>query len=238
LSSRLYHRSVSDKKDESDGTPDQPSSVPPTRRHESVVEPPERASLHDMMNPVITYPDDGQMSGALRKVDRFAGLFEQGLLVALLATVVFLATSHALAEKFAHTDLYGTFKDDAVRASTFAMALIGAAFATHQGRHLAMDLISKRLAPRSRLFLNVILAVFLILVVMLLIRAGFHTIDAEKEIAKSGAVTDKLITSVHVAYLIPIGGALIIFHTVLHMLIDIDYIIRRKTPPEKMRTGH
>jgi TRAP-type C4-dicarboxylate transport system permease small subunit len=244
LSPGLYHRSVTDKKDdESDGTVDQPSSVPPTRRHESTPaadagEPPTRQSVHDMMNPVMTYPDDGDLSAKLRRVDRYAGLAEQGLMVALLAVVILLATSQALGEKIAHADLWGTFKDDAVRAGTFAMALIGGAYATHQGRHLAMDLISRRMAPRARLVLSVLLGLFVIMIVALLIRAGFHTIDAEAEIAKSASGSPKLITSVHVAYLIPIGGALVIFHTLLHLLIDVDYIIRGKTPPEKMRTGH
>ena len=36
----------------------------------------------------------------------------------------------------------------------------------------------------------------------------------------------------------PIGGFMIIFHTVLHAIIDVDYIVRRKTPPERMRSGH
>ncbi len=40
------------------------------------------------------------------------------------------------------------------------------------------------------------------------------------------------------AAMIPIGAGLIIFHTFLHMLIDIDYILRGKLPPEKAPTGH
>ncbi len=38
-------------------------------------------------------------------------------------------------------------KDEIVRAGTFAIALLGAAFASHQGRHLSMDLVSRRLSP-------------------------------------------------------------------------------------------
>lgn len=187
-----------------------------------------------MMNPVMSYPDDGPLAAGLRKLDARIGFAEQVVLVALLVGVVFMASSSALAEKFAHTSLYGTFKDDAVRAGTFALALLGAAFATHQGRHLAMDLISKRLQPRSRLVLNVILALFTIGTVALLIRAGFDTIAGEKQLPDQ----NKLLDSVRVAYLIPIAGVLIIVHTAIHMVIDIDYIRRRVTPPEKMRTGH
>jgi hypothetical protein len=31
---------------------------------------------------------------------------------------------------------------------------------------------------------------------------------------------------------------MIVFHTLLHMVVDIDYIVRGKTPPERMRSGH
>jgi hypothetical protein len=61
-----------------------------------------------------------------------------------------------------------------------------------------------------------------------------HNIDNERQFAAE----DKLISRVRIAWLIPIGGALMIFHTLLHMIIDADYIARRKTPPERMRSGH
>jgi TRAP-type C4-dicarboxylate transport system permease small subunit len=217
----------------SDGKPER-RSIPPTRRHESVQEPAPRASYHDMMNPVATYPDDGPVSGKLRAIDKMLGRIEQVVLVSLLIAVVFIAATSALADKLADAHPFGHFKDDAIRGGTFAMALLGAAFATHQGRHLSMDLISRRLSPRARLFLNVMLSLFVIGIVALLVRAGFHTIATEEEIPQK----EKLITSVRLAYLVPIGGALIMVHTFLHTLIDIDYIARGKTPPEKMRTGH
>jgi len=229
------HDDREEREDESDGTPDKGADIPPTRRHESAVEtgdqPPVRESYHDLMNPVLTYPDDGPLSKALRKVDNAVGTVEQALLVTVLAAVVVIAVVHAIANKGWNGDPFGHFKDDAIRGGTFAMALFGAAFATHQGRHLAMDLVSRRMTPRARLFLQVFLGVFVIAIILLLIRAGFDTIKTEESIPQK----DKLITSVRLAWLIPIGGMLIIFHTALHMVIDIDYILRRKTPPEKMR---
>jgi len=80
----------------------------------------------------------------------------------------------------------------------------------------------------------VILGLFTIAIVIFLIRAGFHNVTNEKGFAAE----DKLITRVRIAYLIPIGGILIIAHTLLHTIIDVDYIARRKTPPERMRSGH
>jgi hypothetical protein len=41
-----------------------------------------------------------------------------------------------------------------------------------------------------------------------------------------------------VAWIIPIGGFLMLAHLFLHTLIDIDYLVRGKTPPERARSGH
>ena len=188
----------------------------------------------DPLNAKITYPDDDKLTAIVRSSDEMLGKFEQIVLVALLAGVMLVASISTLADKIANAHPFGHFKDDAIRGGTFAMALIGAAFAMHQGRHLSMDLISRRLKPRARLFLKVMLALFVMGIVFLAVRSGFHTIAKEAEFASE----DKLITPVRLAYLVPIGGALIIVHTALHTIIDLSYIVRGKTPPEKMRTGH
>lgn len=177
----------------------------------------------------LTYPDDGPLSRTVRQIDTWLGRGEQIVLVVLLAAVVLTAASHALLDRIASVRL--EFKDQVVRAGTFAIALIGAAFATHQARHLSMDLVSRRLSPRARLFLKVILALFVIAIVSLLVRSGLHLIDREMH-------EDQLLSTRRIAWLIPTGGVLIIVHTVLHTIIDVDYIVRRKTPPERMRSAH
>lgn len=304
LRAAAYHRGVSSSDDDgaSDGKPEE-REIPPTRRHESVVEPgagtridvplkvslggalilvglvvtgialradmlggtvlvfalgpiaagiallaislkqvrvvddvpaAEGNSFDEMMSAKPTYPDDDKLAAVVRSSDEMLGKFEQLVLVALLASVMLIASISTLADKLANAHPFGHFKDDAIRGGTFAMALLGAAFAMHQGRHLSMDLISRRLNPRARLFLKVLLALFTIGIVLLMVRSGFHTIAKEAEFQAE----DKLITPVRLAYLVPVGGALIVVHTVLHTIIDLNYIFRRKTPPEKMRTGH
>jgi TRAP-type C4-dicarboxylate transport system permease small subunit len=193
-------------------------------------EPPARTSHLDLEGP-LTYPDDGRLSRVVRLIDGWIGRGEQVVLVALLATVVLTAAGHVLLDRLADYPL--RFKDDVIRGGTFAIAMIGAAFASHQSRHLSMDLVSRRLSPRARLFLKVILALFTIAIVLILVRSGFRLIDKERSLK-----SEHLISSVAIAHLIPIGGGLIILHTLLHAIIDVDYIARRKTPPERMRSAH
>lgn len=195
----------------------------------SGAEPPLRNSQLEL-GAELTFPDDGKLSQTVRSIDRWLGLGEQIALVALLACLVLTAAAHALLDRFAHYPL--EFKDHVVRGATFAIAMFGAVLATQQARHLSMDLISRQLSPRARLFLKVILALFTIGIVLLLIRSGLRVIDGA-DLASEGLISDE-----NLAYLIPCGGALIILHTVLHTIIDVDYIVRRKTPPERMRSAH
>lgn len=177
----------------------------------------------------LAYPDDGLLSRVVRLIDTWLGRIEQVVLVALLAAVVLTAASHAILDRF--TEIRIELKDQIVRAGTFAIAMIGAAFATHQGRHLAMDLVSRRLSARARLVLKVILALFTIAIVIVVVKSGLRLIAREKH-------EEQLLSTRRIAYLIPAGGALIILHTLLHAIIDIDYLVRRKTPPERMRSAH
>jgi TRAP-type C4-dicarboxylate transport system permease small subunit len=179
-----------------------------------------------------TYPDDGPLAQRLRRVDAAVGRAEQIALVVILAALVLTAATHAVLDRVAH--IHVPFKEQVIRGGTFAMAMLGAAFASHQARHLSMDLVSRRISPRARLMLRVAIALFTIAIVALLTRSGFHVIAKEAEFTKD----DQLLSSVRVAYLIPIGGSLIIFHTLLHAIVDLDYIRRGKAPPERMRSAH
>jgi TRAP-type C4-dicarboxylate transport system permease small subunit len=200
----------------------------PDRTQAAPGEPPRRESQLELGGH-LAFPDDGPLARGVRRLDGWLGRAEQVVLVALLATVVLTAGGHALLDRFGVYRL--EMKDEIVRAGTFAIALLGAAFASHQGRHLSMDLVSRRLSPRARLFLKVLLALFTITIVVLVVRSGLHLIDREKH-------EEHLLSTRRIALLIPIGGALIIIHTILHTIIDVDYIVRRKTPPERMRSAH
>lgn len=203
-------------------------SKPPEDERPEGGEPPLRNSQLDMGGHP-SFPDDDLLSRIVRLIDVWIGRGEQVVLVALLAIVVLTAAGHALLDRLADYRL--EFKDHVIRAGTFAIAMLGAAFASHQARHLSMDLVSRRLSPRARLILKVLLGQFTIWIVSILGRSALHLIEREKS-------EDHLLSTEHIAWLIPIGCALIILHTLLHTVIDIDYLVRGKTPPERMRSAH
>jgi TRAP-type C4-dicarboxylate transport system permease small subunit len=154
------------------------------------------------------------------------------VLVLLLAAVVVTAATAALSDRLLSVRL-GRWWFDIVRGGTFSIAMIGAVFASHQQRHLAMDLVSRRLPPRGRLMLRVVLALFTVLVASLLVRSGLHQLDT---VGEEGG--EHLISTHTIVMFMPVGAVLIIVHTLLHMVIDIDYLVRRKLPGERARSGH
>jgi len=178
------------------------------------------------------FPDDGPVSGWLRKADHALGVGEQAVLFVLLGAVVLTAASAALSDRLLGVRL-GRWWFDIVRGGTFSVAMIGAVFASHQQRHLSMDLVSRRLPPRGRLVLRVIIALFTVFVAALLVRSGLHQLDT---VGEEGG--EHLISTHSIVTFMPVGAGLIIIHTLLHMAIDLDYLARRKTPPVRMRSGH
>lgn len=213
------------------GRVEKESEVPPTRRVNVAGEPPLRQSAAVLDPGPVNYPDDGQFAASVRKFDHLVGLAIQIALFGLLGLVVVVATVQAFATKiFSHSFIWSF---DVVRAGTFAIAMIGAAFASHHMSHLSMDVVSRRLAPKNRLALRVVLAAFTIFAAYLLLVSGLHL---RAQVATEGGTHS--IPPHLIAALIPFGSGLIIFHTALRMLIDIDYLRRGKLPPEKAPSGH
>lgn len=202
--------------------------IPPTRKQDAIAEPPARPSQLDVAGRPH-YPDDGPVSRTVRRIDGYIGVCEQIVLVGMLLVVILVAAGSALCDKLAGIHL--EFKDDVIKGGTFAIALLGAAYASHQARHLSMDLISRRIDPRARLFLKVALGLFTVFIVVLLVRAGYHSVEILPP-------SEQLISPRRIAWMIPIGGTLVIVHALLHAVIDIDYIVRGKLPPERMRSAH
>jgi TRAP-type mannitol/chloroaromatic compound transport system permease small subunit len=179
----------------------------------------------------MIFPDDDGLSYGTRAADRALGLVEQAFLFLLLVIIVVTASTAALSDKIADHHI-GRWWFTVVRGGTFTIALIGAVFATHQQRHLAMDLVSRRLSPRGRLVLGVVLKLFTIAIALLLFRSGLHQ---RETIGSSG---DQIVSDQTIVTALPLAAVLIIVHTILHLVIDIDYLARGKTPPERARSGH
>jgi TRAP-type C4-dicarboxylate transport system permease small subunit len=202
-----------------------------TESKDAVGEPPPRGSRLSLETIQTGFPDDDALAANIRKIDHYLGMIEQGVLVGLLSIVVLVMAAGALSDKIAGHQ-FGTWSFTLLRGGTFSVAMFGAVYATHQQRHLAMDLISRRLSPRGRLLLGIALKAFTVGIAALLFRSALHNRTAV------GGNADAFISDTTVATSMPIAAALIILHSLLHIVIDVDYFARGKSPPERARAGH
>ena len=237
--------------DGADGGPASPGSgvpvvadVPPTRPHSAPAPSGSGAgsgaaapaTALALAAPPTAFPDDSPLSKTVRKIDHIIGRIEQAFVFGLLALVVTVAAAAALHDRIltSHMNRWWHY---IVRGGTFATAMFAAVFATQQQRHLAMDLVSRRLAPRGRLVLGIALKLLTIGVALLLFRSGLH----QRAVAGGSEHLDVFglhIIDADVVATISIGAALIALHSLLHIVIDVDYLARGKLPPERARSGH
>ncbi len=219
------------------------------------LEPPVRES-HLTIDPEPSrFPHDSKLSSRVRRIDHVAGNLEQGFVFFLLALVVIVASIAAIHDKLTNDHL-GRWWHTIVRGGTFAIAMFAAAFTTQEERHLAMDLVSRKLSPKGRLLLGLGLKVLTLVVCWYLYKAGRaqlefctpvwfgpnggHIIQFQSCSALVGAGETLSFFGLHlndvdVVSTIFIAALLIGFHTILHFIIDVDYLVRGVSPPERMR---
>jgi TRAP-type C4-dicarboxylate transport system permease small subunit len=220
-----------------DGAPpasDAAAEPPPTRRHATA----EPSASARALAAAPAYPDDGPVAHAVRRLDHALGTAEQAFVFGLLVLVVVVAAAAALHDRV-FADHLGRWWHYIVRGGTFATAMFAAVYATQQQRHLAMDLVSRRLAPRGRLVLGVALRALTIGVAALLFASGLHqrgVAGGSESLTVPGLGVH--INDADIVSTISIGAALIALHALLHIAIDVEYLIRGKLPPERARSGH
>jgi TRAP-type C4-dicarboxylate transport system permease small subunit len=179
--------------------------------------------------PPLDYPDDDDFVRWLRAGNRVVGLGEQIVLFGLLAAMVIVACVEAIAERM-HSGFLWSF--DVVRDATFGIAMLGAAFATYQQRNLSMDLVSRRLGHKARMILRIFLALITIFASSLFLYAGWILRSKVVQEPNVGTLEKLTVT------MIPLGASLIIFHSLVHIAIEVDYLVRGKLSPERERMGH
>jgi TRAP-type C4-dicarboxylate transport system permease small subunit len=180
-------------------------------------------------SPPVDYPDDDDFIRWLRAGNRVVGIGEQVALFGLLAAMVIVACVEAIAERM-HSGFLWSF--DIVRDATFGIAMLGAAFATYQQRNLSMDLVSRRLGHKARMVLRIFLAGITIFASSLFLYAGWILRGKVVEEPNVSLLENLTVT------MIPLGASLIIFHSLVHIAIEVDYLVRGKLSPERERMGH
>lgn len=163
--------------------------------------------------------------GFLRLVDAALARVEEVALSICLAVLIGVGVYGAVKSRFFPPSPY--WISEIVRYSVFFLGLTGAALAAQSDRLFNIDMFTRMLSPRGKLGMRILSAAFTVAVCVLLFQGSLelHRILAgenEGEIIKSEVGVLSL----------PIGIGLIAAHLVLHILIDVTYLVTGKLPPE------
>ena len=166
-----------------------------------------------------------------RQLDEGLGLVERVLLAVLFVALVAFGVYRTIADiAWNERPLWAV---EGIRVSVFALAMVGAAFATHHKRNFALDLLSRVFAVRGRALLRVVLNLATIFAAALLFYGGWlvkEVISREKDY--------ELVPKWMIGWLIPIAAALIIVHCLLHIVVEVGFLAAGRTAPEAEQAVH
>lgn len=169
-------------------------------------------------------PEPGPVA-ALRKLDRAVGTAEHAVAAAALAVLVGAGLWQSFASHV--LDWHATWPYELIRYSVFFVAMSGAALAAQRGRMFSMDFVSNLLGTRTRLGVQIVIALFVIFACVLLCIGGLEV----RRSALAVHETYDIIPPGLGLLALPVGAALIAVHYALHGVIDAFYLITRQTPP-------
>lgn len=163
------------------------------------------------------------MVRTLRSIDGALGRLEQALLALLLAVLIGVGAGQAVATKLG-TSWVWSF--EIIRYAVFFIAMTGAALSAQTEQLIAMDFVSRLLSSRGRARLTVVLRVVTLAACALLVVGGMRLRDVVAGESLYHVIDPRL-----GLLALPIGGALMGVHVLLHMLIDIVRLGRRDARP-------
>jgi len=115
-----------------------------------------------------------------------------------------------------------------IKVSVFAIAMLGAAYATHLKRNFSLDLVSRFLPPRGRAYLRIGINLLTAGAAGLLYWGG----ELVREGLKKGHESHEVVPVWLIGWFVPIAAILIIIHVLAHTVIEVGYLADGRIAPE------
>jgi TRAP-type C4-dicarboxylate transport system permease small subunit len=160
----------------------------------------------------------------LRRIDQQLGRVEHLVLVICLVTLIGVGTYQAIASNL--FDQNPTWSFELIRFAVFFIAMAGAALATQCRRLINMDVLTRSLPARPRAWAGVVVQLFTLLMCAALVAGGL----VSRQTTMDETQFEFIRPAVGVLAL-PAGAALIGLHILIHLLLDLHYLVRGQLPP-------
>lgn len=165
--------------------------------------------------------------------------FSYGLAVAegaglgfCLLALIFLATWQFLGRNLNNVGVpfpaAPMWVNGALRHSVFFIGFLGAAFATHAGKHIRVDAVTRNLKGRVRTVVKLLTTFLPLVVCAVCIAKGWEFHEAEQPDISQ---LDEVINSRVGSLAIPLGFGLIFLHMLVHLAVDASWVVSGQEPP-------
>lgn len=161
----------------------------------------------------------------LRKVDGYVGVFELAVLCLFLVVMI----CAGMWETYAFFTKSNEAKPaELIKYAVFFSALAGAALAAQRQQMISMDIVSRLLSPRTRAWVRVVTTLFAAVMCIFMAYKGWLVY----EVKAKGPDESIYISEAKGALGVVIAGLFLTFHFVVHVLVDLIYLLTGKVPPE------
>jgi TRAP-type C4-dicarboxylate transport system permease small subunit len=172
---------------------------------------------------------------ALTKLSRALAIVEGGGIIFFLAATIVLATWQCVERNLVqhHLPFFKTppWIDGVIRHSVFLLGFIGGAYATFSARHIRIDAVTRVLSVKKRLALRVLTTLAAFAIVTLFTWAAWGVYKLCLEESGEAAQAEQLFTTARGAMVMVIGYAVIAFHFVVQIALDLGWLVSKSEPP-------
>ena len=173
---------------------------------------------------------------ALTSISRALAIVEGVGIVACMVAVIGLCTWQFTERNLVQRHLWffhaPGWADGVIRHSVFLLGFFGGAYATFTARHIRIDAVTRSLSVRRRLALRIVttLAALAIVTIFTWAAWGFYQITLEE--AGEASQAEQFFTSARGAMIIVAGYAVIAFHFLVQIALDVAWLLsKRDLPP-------
>jgi len=172
----------------------------------------------------------------LTMLSRVLSILEGAGIIFCLVAVVFLATWQFTARNLIQRHHFfwpaPAWADGVIRHSVFLLGFFGGAYATFTARHIRIDAVTRVLGVKARLALRVLTTIAALGIVTLFTWTAFASYRLVLAEAGEASQAEELFTSSRGAMIIVIGYAVVAFHFLVQIALDVGWLVSKKPLPE------
>ena len=153
-----------------------------------------------------------------KRLDKLLGNFLVFLMVLIVLAVLWQVFSRYILNS------PSSYTEEIARFLLIWIGILGAAYASGQQQHLAINILSPKLSPQSRIRLNIGINVLIILFCLLVfIIGGSNLVYMNYDLGQTSAALDLPLSVVYMV--VPLSGALIIIYKINEIVHSKKYLV-------------